>query len=66
VVLERAMASELPGFRGGIDHAAALAARRPDAARAIAHAFGTTFWVACVLTACALLPAVLLPGRKEA
>jgi EmrB/QacA subfamily drug resistance transporter len=65
VVLQRALSTELSGFHGGIAQAAALAGRHPDAAPRIAHAFGTTFWVAFALTAAALIPAVLLPTRKE-
>ena len=65
VVLQRALSSELPRFHGGIGHAAALAAGHRDSAPAIAHAFGTTFWVAFALTAVALLPALLLPPRRK-
>jgi hypothetical protein len=65
VVLQRAISSELSGFHGGIGQAAALAIRHPGAASRIAHAFGTTFWVAFALTALALLPAFLLPGRRR-
>ena len=65
VVLQRATSSELPAFHGGIGQAAALVARRPDAAPRIASAFGTTFWVAFALTAAALLPALLLPSRSN-
>src|SRR5207244_5870713 len=65
VVLQRALSSELPGFRGGIGQAAALVSRHPGSAPKIAHAFGTTFWVAFGLTAAALLPALLLPARRE-
>jgi EmrB/QacA subfamily drug resistance transporter len=65
VVLQRAISSELSGFHGGIGQAAALATRHPGAASRIAHAFGTTFWVAFALTALALLPAFLLPGRRR-
>jgi EmrB/QacA subfamily drug resistance transporter len=64
VVLQRAISSELAGFHGSIGQAAAVAARYPGAAPRIAHAFGTTFWVAFALTALALLPALLLPARR--
>ena len=60
VVLQRAIRAELPGFHGGIGQAAALAAH---AKPALAHAFGTTFWVAFALSAVALVPAMLLPRR---
>jgi len=63
VTLQRSMKSELPGFHGGLTQAAALAARNPARTTpAIAHAFGTTFWVAFTLAAAALLPALLLPA----
>jgi len=65
VVLQRAIRSELPGFHGGLAQAGALAT--PDPARttpALAHAFGTTFWVALGLAAIALVPALLLPERR--
>ncbi len=69
VVLQRTIATNLTGFHGGINQAAALAQRDPGhAAPAIADAFGTTFWVAFALTATALVPALLLPsarGRRE-
>jgi EmrB/QacA subfamily drug resistance transporter len=65
VVLQRAITSELPGFDGGIGEASALAARRPATLDPLAHAFGTTFWVAFGLTAAALIPALLLPGRAR-
>ncbi|HEY2935117.1 MAG TPA: DHA2 family efflux MFS transporter permease subunit [Gaiellaceae bacterium] len=66
VALQRAMRSELPGFHGGLAEATALAARDPARVTpALAHAFGTTFWVALALTAAALVPALLLPGLRE-
>ena len=66
VVLQRAMRSELSGFRGGLAQAGALVAREPGrAAPPLAHAFGTTFWVAFALTAAALVPALLLPSRRR-
>ena len=66
VVLQRAIAANINGFRGGIPQATALAQRDPEhAAPAIAHAFGTTFWVAFALTVAALLPALLLPSKPK-
>jgi len=66
VALQHAMRSELPGFHGGLAEATALAARDPARVTpALAHAFGTTFWVALALTAAALVPALLLPGLRE-
>jgi MFS family permease len=66
VVLQRAIATNIAGFHGGIGQAAALAQRdSAHAAPAIADAFGTTFWVAFALTAAALLPALLLPAKPR-
>jgi EmrB/QacA subfamily drug resistance transporter len=66
VVLQHALDARLAGTRGGIDQAGALARRDPvHAAPAIAHAFGPPFWVALALTAAALVPALLLPSRRE-
>jgi EmrB/QacA subfamily drug resistance transporter len=65
VVLQRAIKSELPGFHGGLAEAGALAAREPERTTpALAHAFGTTFWLAFGLAAVALVPALLLPRRQ--
>ena len=66
VVLQRTIRGELPGFRGGLGQAGALAARDPQAPPALASAFGTTFWVALVLTVAALVPALLLPRKIDA
>jgi EmrB/QacA subfamily drug resistance transporter len=67
ITLQRAITAQLPGFHGGITQAAALAAAHPARALpALASAFGTTFWVALALTAAALGPALLLPGRPAA
>jgi len=63
VTLQRAMAAALPGFHGGIGQAGELAATRASALPGLAHAFGVTFGVALALTAAALVPALLLPGR---
>jgi hypothetical protein len=65
VVLQRAFQAEVPHFQGGISQASALIHQDPmHAAPAIAHAFGTTFWVAFALTAAALIPALLLPPKR--
>jgi EmrB/QacA subfamily drug resistance transporter len=67
VTLQRAMTAELPGFRGGIAQAGALAAADPARTLpSLASAFGTTFWVALALTAASLIPALLLPSRRTA
>ncbi len=63
VVLQQAITARLPGFRGGIGQAAALAAASPHAAAAVAQAFAVSFAVALAISVLALLPAVLLPGR---
>ncbi len=66
VVLQRAIASNLPDFHGGLAQAGALAARSPGHVRpALANAFGTTFWVALGLAVVALVPALLLPERRR-
>jgi EmrB/QacA subfamily drug resistance transporter len=67
VVLQRAIDANVPHLHGGIGEASALARRDPvHVAPAIAHAFGTTFWVAFGLTAAALVPALLLPRKRAA
>jgi EmrB/QacA subfamily drug resistance transporter len=66
VVLQATITAGLPGFRGGIGQAARLAGASPHAARAVSHAFGVSFGVALALSAVALAPAVLLPGRSRA
>jgi EmrB/QacA subfamily drug resistance transporter len=63
IVLQRAIAADIPGFRGGIEGTAALS-RRPHAAPLLADAFGTTFWVAVALIAVSLVPALLLPRTR--
>jgi Na+/melibiose symporter-like transporter len=66
VNLQRAIATNVSGFHGGIAQAEALARHDPQhAAPAIADAFGTTFWLAFALTAAALIPALLLPAKSE-
>jgi EmrB/QacA subfamily drug resistance transporter len=62
VVLQRSIASNLPGLDGGAGAFAGLPQEgRSQAAPALADAFGTTFWVAFGLVAAALVPALLLP-----
>ena len=66
VVLQSAISANLGHFNGGVAQAAAtVRSNRTDAPAAIADAFGTAFWVALALTALALLPALLLPARRE-
>jgi MFS family permease len=63
VVLQRSLQDELPGFHGGLAAAGRLASRDPASAPpALAHAFGTTYWVAVGLAVLALVPALLLPA----
>src|SRR5438034_6957918 len=65
VVLQRSIATNLPGLHDGVG---ALAARsqhgRAQIAPVLAAAFGTTFWVAFGLVAAALIPALLLPRLR--
>jgi EmrB/QacA subfamily drug resistance transporter len=66
VVLQRAIAADLPSLHGGIAQAAAASSRDPRRVpTALAHAFGTTFWVAFALTGAAMLPALLIPARPR-
>jgi hypothetical protein len=65
VVLQRSIATNLPGLDGGIGALAALPNEgRAQAATALAAAFGTAFWVAFVLVAAAFVPALLLPRLR--
>jgi EmrB/QacA subfamily drug resistance transporter len=65
VVLQRSIATSLPGLGGGIGAIASLSAEgRSQAASALADAFGTAFWVAFGLVAAAALPALLLPRAR--
>jgi EmrB/QacA subfamily drug resistance transporter len=65
VVLQRSIATNLPGLDGGIGALAALSrAGRAQAAAALGGAFGTAFWVAFGLVAVALIPALLLPRLR--
>src|SRR5512132_3243020 len=68
VVLQRQIATSLPGVEGGIGALAALSEQgRALAERVLADAFGTTFWVAFGLVAASLIPALLLPRiRRQA
>jgi EmrB/QacA subfamily drug resistance transporter len=64
VVLQRGMASELPGVHNGLSSAGAQARHDPaEVPPLLAHAFGTTFTVALALAAVSLVPAFLLPRR---
>jgi EmrB/QacA subfamily drug resistance transporter len=66
IILQRAIAANLPGLHGGIQGMAALSEeQRAHAAPALADAFGTTFWVGVGLIALALVPALLLPRPRR-
>ncbi len=60
IVLQRTVASNVPGFGGGIQGMSELS-RRPHSTAELATAFGTTFWVAAALIVTGLVPALLLP-----
>ena len=68
VVLQRQIATSVPGVEGGIGVLAALSQQgRSLVERVLADAFGTTFWVAFGLVAASLVPALLLPRiRRQA
>ncbi len=66
IVLQRAIADQLPDLHGGIAGLARLSAQQREAvAPQLAHAFATTFWVAVGLIAAAVLPALLLPRARQ-
>ena len=64
IVLQRAIAANVPHFQDGIQGIGALS-RQPHAVRLVADAFGTTFWVALGLIAAGLVPALLLPRPRR-
>jgi EmrB/QacA subfamily drug resistance transporter len=64
VVLQQAMNARLPAAHGEVARAGAIAAASPDAANALAHAFGIGFAVALAITVLALIPTALLPRRQ--
>jgi EmrB/QacA subfamily drug resistance transporter len=64
VVLQRAMASRVVGFHGGIAQAGALSASSPHATAELAGAFGVSFAVALAVCVIAFVPALLLPDRS--
>ena len=67
VVLQRAIAANVPDLHDGIQALATLTpARRAGIAPQLADAFGTTFWVAAGLIAATIVPAVLLPRPHRA
>ena len=65
VVLQRSIATNLPGLHDGVGALAAHSQHgRAQVAPVLADAFGTTFWVAFGLVAAALIPALLLPRLR--
>ena len=65
VVLQRSIATNLPGLHDGVGALAAHSQRgRAQFAPVLADAFGTTFWVAFGLVAAAIIPALLLPRLR--
>lgn len=64
VVLQRAIVADVPRL-GGAALGPLPPATRAQIAPALAHAFGHAFWVAFVLTAVALIPALLLPRTRR-
>jgi MFS family permease len=66
VVLQRALRAQVPDLNGGLRTVGTVAQQRHEQiAPVLADAFGTAFWVALVLIALALIPALLLPWRGE-
>ena len=65
IVLQRAIAANLPGGEGGIQALATPSSgERAAVAGPITDAFATTFWIAAALIALALVPALLLPRAR--
>jgi MFS family permease len=66
IVLQRAIAANVPALPGGNRTLATLSpGHRAAATPALADAFATTFWVAVGLIAAALVPALLLPSLRS-
>jgi EmrB/QacA subfamily drug resistance transporter len=61
VALQIFIRHEVPGASGSI--ASATAVRTPGALTQLAHAFGSSFWLALGIGVVALIPLLLLPGR---
>jgi EmrB/QacA subfamily drug resistance transporter len=67
IILQRTISANLPGLDGGIQAMASLSStERAQAAPALAHAFGSTFWVAVGLIGAAMVAALLLPRQQRA
>jgi EmrB/QacA subfamily drug resistance transporter len=66
IVLQRTIATNLPGFDGGVAGLAELPKQgRAQVAPVLADAFGSAFWVAFALVVTALVPALLLPRLRR-
>ncbi len=66
IILQRAIAANLPNVHGGIEAIAALSRQQQaHATPALADAFGSTFWVAVGLIAVSIVPALLLPNAPR-
>lgn len=67
ILLQRSITAKLPGRADGLQAISALS-RHPGThtVATLASAFGITFWAAVVLTAAALIPALLLPRPPRA
>jgi EmrB/QacA subfamily drug resistance transporter len=65
IVLQREIATNIPHFKGGLQGLGARSGE-PQQRTLVAHAFGTTFWIAFGLIAASLAAALLLPGRRRA
>lgn len=63
VVLQRAITADVPAVDGGALGPLAPADRERVSV-ALAHAFGSTFWVALALIAIAMVPALLMPRAR--
>jgi hypothetical protein len=66
VVLERHIASGIPGAAGGGQDAFGRSVVGTPVAGIISGAFGSTFWVVTISTLLALIPAALLPRTSAA
>lgn len=64
VVLQRSIATDAPGL-GSAALGPLSPTERAQAASSLAHAFGSTFWVALALITVALVPALLQPRRRQ-
>jgi len=66
VILQGAITGRVPRLRGGAVFGPLPAGARAQVAPALAHAFGSAFWVALALAGAALIPALALPRKAAA